>query len=275
MDQWGRPLEETLTLTSVGVDVYLATLPGFGAVTLGCAALAAGRTCDGRALHSLHAYFMRPVTSEIQVEFVVERVRDGRRVALRRVQARVEDRVLFEMTASFTSPGEGADFQDAVAPTVPAPETLTPDIEIAREEGWRPGEPSPVGGPFEWRWPEIPWRLEGGDAPSYYEGWVRPRFPMPEDTAFNGAALAYASDYHSHMSVARRLGGHFVPWGYTSLDQVVWVHRDLHWSDWRLMTTECDAAYGGRALSRRRLYTREGILVASMLQEQLIPSSQP
>ena len=49
------------------------------------------------------------------------------------------------------------------------------------------------------------------------------------------------------------------------------LHRDLPWDDWRLITTECDVAHGGRALSRRMLFTPDGRLVASMAQEQLIP----
>ena len=91
----------------------------------------------------------------------------------------------------------------------------------------------------------------------------------------NAAAIAYLSDYHSHMSVARKLGKHFEPRAYTSLDQVIWLHREVHWDDWWLFVTECDIASGGRALTRRALYTRDGLLVASMAQEQLIPTAGP
>ncbi len=58
---------------------------------------------------------------------------------------------------------------------------------------------------------------------------------------------------------------------YTSLDQVVWLHRNLWWDDWWLLTSESDIGHAGRALTRRLLYTRDGRLVASMAQEQLIP----
>jgi acyl-CoA thioesterase-2 len=66
----------------------------FGGTTLALAALAAGRTCEGRALHSLHAYFLRPVPPEVPVELVVERQSDGRRFAQRRVQVRRVGRLL-------------------------------------------------------------------------------------------------------------------------------------------------------------------------------------
>jgi acyl-CoA thioesterase-2 len=86
------------------------------------------------------------------------------------------------------------------------------------------------------------------------------------------AALAFLSDYHSHFSVARKLGAHFEPTGFTSLDQVLWIHRDLLWDDWWHLTTERDVAHAGRALTRRLLHTRDGRVVASMAQEQLLPA---
>jgi acyl-CoA thioesterase II len=91
-------------------------------------------------------------------------------------------------------------------------------------------------------------------------------------SAWNAAALAFLSDYHSHFPVARRLGGPFEPWGYTSLDQSLWVHRDVAWDTWLLLATESEAAHAGRALTRRQLFTRDGRIVASMMQEQLIPA---
>ena len=138
-----------------------------------------------------------------------------------------------------------------------------------------PRRSGPIGGPLEWRWIGIPWRLDAAAASSRYRGWVRPRFPLPRDRALNTAALAYLSDYHSHFSVARKLGGHFEPVGYTSLDQVLWLHRDRFWDDWWLLSTESDVAHAGRAFTRRVLHARDGQLVASMAQEQLIPDPTP
>ena len=51
---WTRPLAEALEIEPAGPDRFRACLPGFGGVTLGCATLAAVRTCEGRSLHSLH-----------------------------------------------------------------------------------------------------------------------------------------------------------------------------------------------------------------------------
>ena len=117
------------------------------------------------------------------------------------------------------------------------------------------------------------WRCETPAAKSRYQAWVRPRFPLGEGPGLRGAAMAYLADYHSHWPVVRKLAGDFGPTGFVSLDQVVWVHRDLPWDDWRLVTTESDVAHAGRSLCRRAVHTRDGRLVASMLQEQLIPAT--
>lgn len=263
----------------VGEDVFSARLGGFGGDTLGCGTLAAARTCEDWPLHSLHAHFLRPVPRDEPVALHVERLRDGRRLAHRRVQLRAHDRLLCELLASFAAPAPaaGAGFQDAILDTAtPPPEHLPTEQEVARAEGWQEGEPGPLFGPLEWRWiGATPWQDPAPGRPSRYGAWVRPRTPLPEDRGLTAAMLAFLSDYHSHMAVARRLGGWFEPVGFTSLDQVLWVHHDVLWDDWWHLASECDVAHAGRALTRRTLHARDGRLVASMAQEQLIPTAPP
>ncbi len=271
---WTRPLQEILEIEHVRDGVFTACLGGFGGETLGCATLAAARTCDEKPLHSLHTYFLRPVTSDQPVEFVVDRVRDGRRLAHRRVQVRLKERLLCELMASFAVPGEGTEYQDANVHPDSVPEDLPSEEEVARAEGWNLDEPGPLGGPFDWRWiGGSPWLPDGPHEASLYRAWVRPRFPLPDEHAFRSAVLVFLADYHSHFSVARKLGAHYQPIGFASLDQSLWIQRDLEWNDWWLLTTESDVAHAGRALTRRMLYTRDGRVVASMAQEQLIPGA--
>jgi acyl-CoA thioesterase-2 len=269
---WVRPLSEVLALEPAGEGAFTTLLPGFGGVTLGCATLAAARSCAGRALHSLHTYFFRLVPTDRPVTFVVERLRDGRRFSHRRVQVREGGNLHFELIASFAAPTAGIEYQEVLADPMPAPDDLPSEEQVAAEEGWRPGEPGLLFGTVEWRWADgMPWRDPSPGTPSSYRGWVRPRVPLPDDPALNAAAIALLSDYHSHFPSARRLGGPFEPWGYTSLDQVIWMHRDAPWNDWWLLTSDSEVAHGGRALTRRRLFSRDGRLVASMTQEQLLP----
>ena len=270
---WARPLTQVLELEPAGPDRFTTRLDGFGAITLGCATLAAALSTD-RVLHALHAWFLRPVSPERPAGIAVERVRDGRRFAQRRITVKSGDQLVCEALASFTTAAPGLDAQDDVLEAaVTPPEALPTEQEVARTEGWDLTGPGPLGGPLEWRWIDgTPWRLDGPAARSRYRAWVRPRFPLPAERAWHAAALAFLADYHSHMSVARWLGAFTAPVGYTSLDQSLWLHRDLAWDDWWHLTTEAVVAHAGRALTRRSLHTRDGRLVATMVQEQLIPS---
>jgi acyl-CoA thioesterase-2 len=275
LSKWAMPLVDMLRIEPLRDGVFSVVLDGFGGVTLGCATLAAARTCPDKALHSLHTYFFRPVPTERPVELVVERLRDGRRFAHRRVQVRSESRVYCELMASFAAPAAGVEYQDLhVDSATPRPEALPSEDEIARIEGWAEDAPGPLGGALEWRWIDgTPWRTAVADGPSRYRAWVRPRFPLPPQRDLHAAALAFLSDYHSHMPVARKLGAHFEPIGYASLDQSLWLHRDVFWDDWWLVTSESDVAHAGRALTRRVAHGRDGRLTVSMVQEQLIPGA--
>ena len=198
-------------------------------------------------------------------------MRDGRRFAHRRVRVEGDGRLLCELVASFAAPAAGAEYQEAeLAAEMPPPEALPTEAQVAGAEGRSLDAPGPFGGPLEWRWLGVPWQAQAGSS-SGYRAWVRPRFPLPADPALHAAALAFLADYHSHFPAARRLGGPFEPFGYTSLDQVLWIHRPLAWDDWWLLTSESDVACAGRALSRRLLHARDGRLVATMAQEALLP----
>jgi acyl-CoA thioesterase-2 len=269
-----RPWQEIFEARPFGDGRLAARLSGFGGDTLGVATLAAARSCPERELHSLHSYFLRPVPIDRDVEIHVEHVRDGRRLAMRRVQLRDGELLLFELHASFAAEGSGLAYQETRPdPGLPGPDALPDEEEVARQDGIEPGEPGPLFGPLEWRWLGAPpWRDPKPGTPSRYDAWVRPRGPIPvQDRALQAAVLAFTSDYHSHLSVARILGGFFEPVGYVSLDQVLWLHHAPPWDDWWLMSTWSDVACAGRALTTRKLFGAGGHLVASMAQEALLP----
>jgi acyl-CoA thioesterase-2 len=266
-----RTVDTLLAVERIDDGTFTACLEGyggasFGGQTLGCAAHAVALTCPDRSLHSLHAIFLRPVPPETSIELRVERLRDGRRFAQRRVQVCHEGRLLCDIRASFTSPVSGTSCGDATFDAdVPQPESLADDVTVARSEGWQ-GWPD---NPIEWRWVGSPWRPQRGES-SHYAAWIRPRRPFADDRALRAAVVAYLSDFHSHWPVARILGRSFEPVGFVSLDQSIWVHADENWNAWRLFTSECDVTHGSRALTRRRLWSRDGRLLASMIQESLI-----
>lgn len=261
-------LADVLRIEPDGEDRFRARLPGFGGVTLGCAALAAARTTE-LALHSLHVYFLRAVPTSEPALLRVTRVRDGRRFAHRRVEVCEGERVCCELVASFAAPAErAAAFQEPTdGPVAPAPEDLPAEAQLTPEQR----KARPLAGSFEWRYVDGPPAQRA--ALSRYQGWVRPCAPLPKERALHVAALAFLADMHSHLPAARRLGGPFEPFGYTSLDQVLWLHYEEPWDDWRLVTTVCDVAHAGRAFTRRTVHARDGRLLASMAQEQLLPQA--
>src|SRR3954471_13174817 len=57
----------------------------FGGQGLGQALVAAGRTVEGRAAHSLHGYFMLAGDLATPVVYQVDRIRDGKSFTTRRV----------------------------------------------------------------------------------------------------------------------------------------------------------------------------------------------
>jgi len=248
----------------------------FGGDALGRIALAAAQTAGDRRLHALHASFLRPVPPGVAVTIRVESLGEGRTLARRRVAIEHERRLLCHATASFAvAAAVGPRWQEVEAPRVPAPETLPPDTEVAREEGWTWDLEHEE---FAWGFVERPWRAwEHGEpaSDSRWCTWMKPRDPLPDDPHVHAAALAYVSDLLSHWSTCRRLGRDHGPGFYVSLDHALHVHCPMAWNDWWLLDSRSEVAHDGRALWQRRIFTRDGALIASIQQEGLIrePSS--
>ena len=73
----------------------------FGGQVIGQALVAAARTVEGRSAHSLHAYFMRPGDPGVPIIYDVDRIRDGKSFATRRVVAIQHGEAIFSMSVSF------------------------------------------------------------------------------------------------------------------------------------------------------------------------------
>ena len=126
----------------------------------------------------------------------VERVRDGRSFATRRVLARQHGRPIYALTASFQVAEDGFDHQDAM-PDVPTPEESV-DVGAALDRGGRAAE--------DWlrEWAVLELRhagdsrpggaLEDPEHPARVRFWVRVRDRLPDDVLVHQAALTYVSD---------------------------------------------------------------------------------
>jgi acyl-CoA thioesterase-2 len=289
-DHPGRPLVELvalLTLTRVGEDCFVGASHDlgfpqvFGGQVLGQALAAATSTVDPtRPAHSLHGYFLRPGDAQADIEYCVDRSRDGSSFTTRRVVATQHGRPIFHLAASFQRAEDGFDHQPT-APVVPGPEGLASELELTRavadrlpdrvREIWtrdRPIEIRPVdpGDPFR------PARRE----PAQY-AWVRAVGEVADDDALHRCLLAYLSDFKLLGSALRPHGVSYLTGEVqmASLDHAMWFHRPFRVHDWLLYAMDSPSASGARGLARGSLFDRHGRLVASVAQEGLMRPRRP
>ena len=83
-------------------------------------------------MHSLHSYFLRPGDHSVPIVYDVERLRDGRSFATRRVVARQHGRPIYFQTANFQRAEEGFEHQDQM-PDVRRPEKSFDLIDLIRQ----------------------------------------------------------------------------------------------------------------------------------------------
>ena len=246
----------------------------YGGQVLAQAAMAAMRTVDpGRAIHSLHGYFLRGGDINLPITFGVERVRNGRSFSARRTHAYQEGKTILSMIASFQEPAEGLEHQDEMPQGVPDPESLPSlretlgalDIPEARAQAFeRPFDMRYITQPLF-----LPWQ---GPHDSYNAVWVRALDRLPDDPNIHRAALAYVSDYTMMEPILRRHGR---SWGergmnVASLDHAMWWHRFARADEWILYTQTSPSASSARGLSIGKMFTRDGTMIATTVQEGMM-----
>jgi acyl-CoA thioesterase-2 len=247
----------------------------FGGQVLGQALTAASYTVDGREVHSLHAYFLRPGDVGAPIVYDVDRARDGRTFSNRRVVAIQHGRPIFNMAASFQIPERGLEHQ-APMPSVPGPDGL-PDVrEIPNDVLERVPEKMvrflTHERPFEIRPVEPIQLLDPAPAEPKRHAWIRSIAPLPDNPDLHRNLLAYISDYQLVGTATLPHEVSFVGGNLqmASLDHAMWFHRPFRIDEWLLYAMESPNASGSRGLALGRFYTADGRLVASTSQEGLI-----
>jgi acyl-CoA thioesterase II len=277
-------LVELLDLEEIERNIFRGRNEGgmrerlFGGQVAAQALAAAGRTVEGRAAHSLHAYFLRPGDPSIPVLYTVDRIRDGQSFTTRRVVAVQHGQAIFSVAVSFQVHERGYEHQQLAMPAAPDPESLPTWVERARALG---GDTVPwVRGdrPIDLRHVEAPTFLGGGPRRGGNQVWFRALGQLPEDPFFHRCALAYASDMSLLDTVILPHGrsGALGPVMMASLDHAIWFHKDVRADDWLLYAQESPVAAGARGFARGTIFTRAGELVASVAQEGLMrPTGRP
>jgi acyl-CoA thioesterase-2 len=279
-------LVKLLDLEPIEVNIFRGVSPDesrqrvFGGQVAAQALMAAGRTVERGRVHSLHAYFLRPGDPNVPILYEVDRIRDGRSFTTRRVVAIQHGQAIFNVAASFHVYEEGAFDHQVPMPEVPDPETLPSlheRLEPLRDElaDWfarpHPIEQRHVG--------ELPWMQHDPGDP-VQRVWIRADGTLPDDPLLHACVAAYASDMSLFDTM---LAPHEVRWDDAefmgaSLDHCMWFHRPLRADDWLLYDMDSPNAYAARGLARGFLFSRDGTLVVSVVQEglmRLVPKHTP
>jgi acyl-CoA thioesterase II len=253
----------------------------FGGQVAAQALVAAGRTVPAdRPAHSLHAYFLRLGDPGAPIVYDVERIRDGRSFTTRRVVAIQHGRPIFTLSASFQTYEDGLDHQ---TPMPPAPDPVTLPTSQERLRGYGHLDPQVVERFLEAREAvdlryvdEPPYGRFGEPRDPHSQVWFRANGKLEGaiDIPLLHVVLAtYVSDMTLLDSVllAHGRGG----WAVgdvvgASLDHAMWFHRPFRADEWLLYDQESPSAYGGRGLGQARIYTQDGRLAISVIQEGVV-----
>jgi len=253
----------------------------YGGQILGQALVAAVRTVPAeRIAHSLHAYFLLPGDLARPIIYGVERVRDGGSFTTRRVTATQHGRAMFVMSVSFHRKEPGFEHQRPM-PDVPMPEALPSEAELKAQlidklpetirkywDSERPIELRPL---------DVSRYVTRTARAMEQSVWMRATGRLPDDLALHQCVLAYASDF-SLLDTALIAHGKLMfdkDMQLASLDHALWFHRPFRADDWLFYTQESPSSHGARGYCRGDIFTREGVLVASVAQEGLMRQRRP
>jgi acyl-CoA thioesterase-2 len=269
-------------VTSLGNDVFEGTpVPMrrgsmFGGQILGQCWAAARESAPGHPWPvSQHAFFVSAPDPETVVRYTVQRQRESRRYAWRRVVGVQHGSVVVDALVALS----------AVAPTtvqavlpleVRGPDELDPpDIVTGRD---------PVGvgdyfdhvtmGVIDVRYVEgaPPTRIRDRDLAPEQWFWVRPLAPVRGDRGGVGAVLALLSDVNLLATPLMTIGelGDGVTTYAASFDHVLRFYDAPAEVDWLLFHQEAVAVAGSTVESRARVVAPDGTLVLTVSQQGLV-----
>ncbi len=267
-------LEQIETNLFRGVSEQMGSPRVFGGQVIGQALIAALRTVEDRPCHSLHGYFLRAGDPSIPIVYEVDRIRDGRSFATRRVVAIQRGEAIFTMSASFQLVEEGLS-HEAVMPDVPMPDDLPSEKELlaARSADLTDAMREMLSRerPIEMKRIEPMDFMNPKKAEPVQHVWLRARDKLDDDVAMHQCMLAYASDMGILSTCTLPHGMSFMTGLMTaSLDHAMWFHRKFRVDEWILFAQDSPAAGGSRGFNRGTMFTQDGTLIASVAQEGLI-----
>ncbi|MEN9792689.1 MAG: acyl-CoA thioesterase, partial [Actinomycetota bacterium] len=178
--------------------------------------------------------------------------------------------VIFNLQASFHSAEPGLDWQITAPTGVPDPESLPDFKQQMAPYKEQMGEWYERPRPIDLRYvDEPPWARSGVGAPGQ-RVWLRTNGTLPEDPVLHACIITYASDM---TLLDTTLLPHGIGWDsvqMASLDHAMWFHRPFRADDWLLYDQHAISTSHSRGLAGASIYTREGQLAVTVVQEGLI-----
>ena len=270
-------LVDLLDLESIEVNIFRGVSPQenrqriFGGQVAGQALVAAARTVDDeRPVHSLHAYFLRPGDPTVPVLYEVDRIRDGRSFTTRRVVGIQHGKAIFNLAASFHIREPGLEHLEPMPDVPPADGLPTRNERFADSDIDDPFAAHPH--PLDFRYVTASPLGRTEPLPPVQQVWFRADGRLPDNQVLHTCLLTYASD----MTL---LDTALLPHGtgsgdptiqMASLDHAMWFHGEFRADEWLLYDQHTPAATGARGLATGRVFTHDGRLIASVVQEGLL-----
>ncbi|WVZ16902.1 hypothetical protein V8G54_009884 [Vigna mungo] len=286
------PVENILHVEPMEVDIFRGiTLPDaprfgkvFGGQMIGQALAAASKSVDClKVVHSLHAYFILAGDLEMPITYKVDRIRDGRSFATRKVEGIQKGITIFTLLASFQKEESGMVHQKVAIPSVPSPDKarykLLPMEELRERRLTDPRLPVTyrnkvatsqfIPWPIEIRLCEYEFSTNMTKSPPSLRYWFRAKGKLSHDQALHRCVVAYASDLiflqvslNPHREKGFRTRS-------VSLDHSMWFHRSVKADDWVLFAIFTPTAQSARVFVTGQMFNQKGELLVSLVQEGL------
>lgn len=274
-----------------GTDVHIGTGPQYpwgglyGGQIVAQALRAATLSVDADLEpHSIRAYFIRRGDHTEPVRYEVDRIRNGRSFATRRVVARQAIGAILNAESSFQRPEPAALVQTMSMPDVPSPGALEQSSWTMTFDRASVPAAQVSGGSHDGAGRTVAWMRVSGELGD------------PSDAAaqlMHRCWLAYLSDdlpteavIRAHPISAEREAGVAESSSdaatesepeedhgelfCASLDHAIWFHRSLRADRWHLHDFSCHHYVGGRGLAIGHIFGEDGIHVATVAQEVLV-----
>ncbi len=232
-----------------------------GSQLLAQAIVAASKELPDHRVHSAHAVFTRAVDDERAVRFDVDVTHRGRTFAGALVTVSQGDRRCATVDLLLDTPGDDVIRHSDVLPPVGHPDEAVPyDMPMVGRELRMvgvddPNDPDEVG-------------------PPVLDAWLRYR-PVPSRPDLARALVAHFTGHLSisttmrpHRGVGTAMSHHHLSTAVMSI--TVSFHDPVSWDGWLLYHHESTQVGGGMSYVRGQIFTEEGALLASFVQEGMI-----